>query len=192
MFNFAVPAAPSWALATLCLILLPTARVLVALYSRYSRRSITQSRVGGRGFILINKVTHARLLPADTLHSCTYPVLSLFVALSALESHSLDCGSGRLFGYGGIYWKMTGLRPSAYLQACGDGGTIKQKLKTLLHERGHDEGAFEDAWMLTMPSYVGFEGINPLTVYFCYDHNETPTYVVLEVGLSSFRSSICD
>ncbi|KAK7446978.1 hypothetical protein VKT23_014191 [Stygiomarasmius scandens] len=35
--------------------------------------------------------------------------------------------------------------------------------------------------MMTMPSYLGFEGINPLTVYFCYKPGGVLWLVVLEV-----------
>ncbi|OJT12325.1 hypothetical protein TRAPUB_11100 [Trametes pubescens] len=58
------------------------------------------------------------------------------------------------------------------------GALIKAKLAEVLVRQGK-EGArvwawaeTGDAWMLTMPSYVGHEGINPLTVYFCYARGE--------------------
>ncbi|CEL61105.1 hypothetical protein RSOLAG1IB_09756 [Rhizoctonia solani AG-1 IB] len=36
--------------------------------------------------------------------------------------------------------------------------------------------------MMTMPSFIGFEGINPLTVYFCYEEGKTSVWgMVLEV-----------
>ncbi len=37
--------------------------------------------------------------------------------------------------------------------------------------------------MLTMPSYMGYEGINPLTVHYCYekDGERELAWVVLEV-----------
>ncbi|CAE6503323.1 unnamed protein product [Rhizoctonia solani] len=35
---------------------------------------------------------------------------------------------------------------------------------------------------MTMPSFMGFEGINPLTVYFCYEEGETAVWgLILEV-----------
>ncbi|KAH9984716.1 hypothetical protein BJV77DRAFT_1089086 [Russula vinacea] len=37
----------------------------------------------------------------------------------------------------------------------------------------------DDAWILTMPSYCGFEGINPLTVYFCYRKDRPQLWVVV-------------
>jgi DUF1365 family protein len=37
--------------------------------------------------------------------------------------------------------------------------------------------------MMTMPSYFGFEGINPLTVYFVYNEMDKFSMVVLEVWL---------
>lgn len=56
----------------------------------------------------------------------------------------------------------------------------------------------DDAWMLTMPSYCGFEGINPLTVYFCYSRTRGDKLyaVVLEVRpvnspTTSQRNRLC-
>ncbi|THU93382.1 hypothetical protein K435DRAFT_757483 [Dendrothele bispora CBS 962.96] len=70
--------------------------------------------------------------------------------------------------------------------------SIKEKLVEVLRRRGYlelhgsdEDGGnlkeLEDAWMMTMPSYLGFEGINPLTVYFCYRPGGVLWLVVLEV-----------
>lgn len=142
-----------------------------------------------RGYILQNKVTHARFSPASAHHVFSYPTLFILVSLNALESHSLDLGRGWLFGYNQMYGKLTGLRPSAYLMECG-GGDIRTKLKNLLDQRGYDAKKLEDAWMLTMPGYLGFEGINPLTVYFLYDSNNEAWAVLLEVCSLKIRMSL--
>ncbi|KAL0062470.1 hypothetical protein AAF712_010682 [Marasmius tenuissimus] len=152
------------------------------------------------GYILWNQVTHSRLLPVESAHAFTYPTVALLVSLNSLESGALDLGYGRIFGYGGIHARLLGLRADPYLMiSTGKLGGIRGKLVALLEERGFFREAeeFGDAWMLTMPSYLGFEGINPLTVYLCYKagcdelwlvilevHNtfgESHTYV-LEVG----------
>lgn len=58
------------------------------------------------------------------------------------------------------------------------GNSIKAKLAEVLVRQGMDGARVwawaetGDAWVLTMPSYVGYEGINPLTVYFCYARGE--------------------
>ncbi|KAJ8073628.1 hypothetical protein PM082_011906 [Marasmius tenuissimus] len=154
------------------------------------------------GYILWNQVTHSRLLPVESAHAFTYPTVALLVSLNSLESGALDLGYGRIFGYGGIHARLLGLRADPYLMiSTGKLKRIRGKLVALLEERGFLRKAeeFEDAWMLTMPSYLGFEGINPLTVYLCYKascdelwlvilevHNtfgESHTYV-LEVGTS--------
>lgn len=72
---------------------------------------------------------------------------------------------------------------------CG-GGDIRTKLKHLLDQRGYDTKKLEDAWMLTMPGYLGFEGINPLTVYFLYDSNNEAWAVLLEVRSLTTRISL--
>ncbi|KAJ7701545.1 hypothetical protein B0H17DRAFT_1244335 [Mycena rosella] len=131
-----------------------------------------------RGYVLENKVTHARLLPVRSKHAFTYPTLALLLSLNALEDHSLDLAGGWVFGYGGRWARLVGLRASPYL--CPTGGSLRQRLETVLLDRGFTDG-LGDAWMLTMPSLLGFEGINPLTVYFCYRPDGTLFLVVLEV-----------
>lgn len=101
---------------------------------------------------------------------------------------------GWLFSYGAILGGVTSLRANNYLY--DDGGaeqSIRRKLGKVLRDfgvisaddgnNGEREDPKFDAWMMTMPSYFGFEGINPLTVYFCYQ-DAAPSdlwVVVLEV-----------
>lgn len=60
--------------------------------------------------------------------------------------------------------------------------SIREKLKDVLCRFGHDGSELEDAWMMTMPSYLGVEGINPLTVFYCYKKTSPQLWmVVLEV-----------
>ena len=140
-----------------------------------------------RGYVLHSVTTHARLLPIDSRHAFTYPVLSLLLPLSALESAHLSLLNGFLFSYGGIHGRILGLRSAGYL--FDDGGrvpSIRTKLVRALGDFGVEdpEGQMDDAWILTMPSYCGFEGINPLTVYFCYRKDDRRLWiVVLEVRI---------
>ncbi|KAG6909169.1 hypothetical protein DXG01_001796 [Tephrocybe rancida] len=141
-----------------------------------------------RGYILENQVTHARLIPVEASHAFTYPTLAFFVSVDALEGHELDLWGGWVFGYGGRWGRLTGLRSNPYFADIAQGGgppkTIREKLEDLLTERGYLRTSRKtrvvDSWMLTMPNYVGFEGINPLTVYFCYQA-EGLWLVILEI-----------
>ncbi|THG97456.1 hypothetical protein EW145_g7610 [Phellinidium pouzarii] len=143
------------------------------------------------GFVLNNNVTHSRLLPASSAHTFAYPTLALLVPLAALEAHTLDLGCGRLFGYSDASkqspWQVAGLRPQAYLRNCdspasGQTRSLRSKLEEVLLRFSLDANTLDDAWMLTMPRYLGFEGINPLTVYYCYKKGVDALWVlVLEV-----------
>lgn len=141
-----------------------------------------------KGYILQCKTTHARFLPTDARHAFAYPTLSFFVSLDSLESGKLDLGRGWVFGYGDG-WGLTNIKPSSYLHPeatdIRDGQTlrtIKQKLVRLLDARGYDGNLLEDAWMLSMPRFLGYEGLNPLTVHFCYAGGNQLWIVVLEVS----------
>ena len=139
-------------------------------------------------YILENQVTHARLLPTPSKHAFSYPTLALFLSLDALEEHALDLARGWFFGYGGTAWRVTGLRSGAYLlpDAGADKGgkkTIKDKLREVLGRWGYDGELLGRVWVLTMPSYMGYEGINPLTVHYCYERErEELAWVVLEAS----------
>lgn len=135
-----------------------------------------------RGYVVHNKVVHSRSLPATAAHTFAYSTVFFLVSLNALEKGSLNLGGGWLFSYGGRYGRVTGLRSSPYLKAGGVPSGMKERLKQCICDHGFGKEDLEDAWMLTMPSYIGLEGINPLTVYFCYRKGGDPWLVVLEVS----------
>ena len=134
------------------------------------------------GYVLECTVSHRRLRPASATHGFSYRTLWLLLSLTALESphRALDVGRGWLFGYGALLGRLTGLSPPAYLAASAR--SIKEKLLGVLEAQGYPRGILGDAWMLTMPGYLGFEGINPLTTYYCYDPQDRLFAVVLEVS----------
>lgn len=145
------------------------------------------------GYIVQNRLTHSRLLPKESTHAFVYSTPYLLVSLNAVESRTLDLGYGWLFGYGGVSFRVTGLRASTYLQpATFPGQTIKQKIEELLERKGYEsvQETLEDVWMLTMPSYCGYDGMNPLTVYYAYKKDGTPWLVVLEVCTQGLLSSL--
>lgn len=145
-------------------------------------------------YLLETTVTHARLHPSPSTHKFTYPVLSFFFPLRTLECNRISLLNGWLLCYGGIRARLIGLRADNYLYDDGSKEkSVRRKLGKVLRDFDvADAGigkVFEgeeprfDAWMMTMPAYLGFEGINPLTVYFCY-HDDAPDelwIVVLEV-----------
>jgi DUF1365 family protein len=140
-----------------------------------------------QAYILRSITSHARFLPVDSRHAFTYPVLSLLLPLSALESGQLSLLNGFLFSFGGVHGRVLGMRSAGYLY---DGGgkepSIRKKLGEALGQFGIELAGerMDDAWILTMPSYCGFEGINPLTVYFCYRKDCPELWiVVLEVSV---------
>ncbi|KAF8841057.1 hypothetical protein BDN67DRAFT_902290 [Paxillus ammoniavirescens] len=147
-----------------------------------------------RAYILTNKVTHARLLPAHSKHVFTYPTLSVLLSLDALESGSLDLPTclvwgwplGYLFRFGTIWGTLLGLRGDGYLGVTLEKASpvsIRRKLDRVLLGRAIIKASNEirDVWMMTMPSICAFEGINPLTVYFCYRPSGQMEIVILEV-----------
>ncbi|KAG1733713.1 hypothetical protein EDB19DRAFT_1929043 [Suillus lakei] len=133
------------------------------------------------GHILRNQVTHARFLPAPSAHSFTYSTLFVFVSLTDLESNGLNLLGGWLFRYGSVWRNVVGLRARKYLGDKHKVVSIRAKLEYVLSERGFDASVLGEVWMMTMPSIFGFEGLNPLTVYYSYNTSNVLKFVVLEV-----------
>ncbi|CAE7050211.1 unnamed protein product [Rhizoctonia solani] len=162
--------------ATLCL----TSSAYLYLLRHQRNNSLVSAGPPSAGYILTNQVVHARLLPVESKHAFTYQTMSLLLSVSTLEKNALNCGwRGVIFGYPGIWGRMTGLRPRNYLSDYPELTTIRQRLIKLLRPSDIKLG---EVWMMTMPSFMGFEGINPLTVYFCYEEGRTTVWgIVLEV-----------
>ncbi|KAJ4001381.1 hypothetical protein F5050DRAFT_1891270 [Lentinula boryana] len=121
-----------------------------------------------KGYILTNTVSHTRFTPFR--HTFKYTTIAVLVEISALEDSKLD--TPFLFGYNKRWRSLCSLRSDGYLFPSSDIDKmgIREKLDVLL--RKGDYGNVLDGpteiWMLSMPSYFGFEGINPLTVYLIY------------------------
>lgn len=149
----------------------------------------------GLAYVVRGSTSHVRYLPVESHHSFTYPMLSLLVSVRALESGELDLGGHMIFAFTRNHWRLTALSPESYLQddQLHRGLTISQKLDSLVRERLGVASAdrLGDSWMLTMPSYLGFVGINPLTVHYCYDKSSHELYLtILEVRADRFSQNI--
>lgn len=130
------------------------------------------------------KTAHARFLPTVAKHVFSYPVLFFGFDLDALEAGELDLG--RAFGYQPPRRTLTSFTPGGYLGKGKDGTqSIRDKLNELMRERGVPLSLVERVYTVSMPAYLGIEGINPLTTHFGYsvdeDGNWTLRAVVLEV-----------
>ncbi|KAG8837506.1 hypothetical protein FRC18_009135 [Serendipita sp. 400] len=147
-----------------------------------------------KGYIIVNRVSHSRFLPQPSSHSFVYPTLTLLlnvrVASSTLkekaerQEETLALGpAGLFFGVGPRPWsRLTNVRPAAYLIDDGvQSRTLMERLEEFLAKREIPMDGLGDVWLLTSPSYFGFEGINPLSVWFCYSMEKELKVVLLEV-----------
>lgn len=111
------------------------------------------------------------------------------IDLDEAEAQNLDIPL-RFFRYG-TSRAILGLRHEHYLSPSSSDkprgrGAWKQELRELVSLHGVPGDEMGRVWMVTMPSYLGFVGVNPLSVYFCYkDRDEAGSTgllcVVLEV-----------
>lgn len=123
--------------------------------------------------------SHARHLPKPSRHAFSYPLLYVGVDIDCLQSGSLNLPR-RLFGYGGRAWtKVLGLRSQGYLQAGPE--QLRTKVELLLGGHGIRKEEIARVWLVTMPSFLGFEGINPLSVWYVYNSKRELRCVILEV-----------
>ncbi|KIK68132.1 hypothetical protein GYMLUDRAFT_69140 [Collybiopsis luxurians FD-317 M1] len=149
-----------------------------------------------RGYILTNYVSHSRFFPF--LHTFKYTTLAVLVELSALENGELDIPL--LFGYNKRWRALCALRPDGYLFDASSGSRLSftEKLNALLGREGYGDIGQYEAWILTMPTYFGFAGINPLTVYFLYKSRDLALLVFEvhntfgETHIYFMRPGICE
>ncbi|OCF35705.1 hypothetical protein I316_02760 [Kwoniella heveanensis BCC8398] len=139
--------------------------------------------------------SHGRQLPVTAKNTFSYTVLYMAVDVDSLESGSLDLPF-RVMGYGGSPWsKILGLRTKKYLGP-GDKQGFRAKVKDVLKRNGLPTDDVGRIWLLTMPSYMGYEGDNPLTTWFLYTKPKGGAErgelwgVILEVH-NSFHESHC-
>lgn len=116
--------------------------------------------------------SHRRTIPVSAIHSFSYPLIYLGLDLDDLESGKLDLPQSRAFIYGANPWKsVLGIQKDSYLATVTDSTSslsFRQRLVKMLAESGVEEQEVGRVWMVTMPSYIGKSGINPLTTYFVY------------------------
>ena len=113
--------------------------------------------------------SHRRFLPITAIHSFSYPLIYLALDLDSLESGALDLKRSRGFLYGGRPWQsILGIQAGSYLEQNSTVREIKERLVKMMEESGVEKGQVGRVWMVTMPSYFGKAGINPLTTYFVY------------------------
>lgn len=107
------------------------------------------------------------------------------IDLDHAQSGGIDLPS-RFFRVGSAPWtSVLGLQQEHYLTISSKDSddteksqrppSWRQKLLTLLHAHGVDQKAVGRIWLVTMPSYLGIAGINPLSVYFCYSSEAVTT-----------------
>ncbi|KAJ4488153.1 hypothetical protein J3R30DRAFT_900291 [Lentinula aciculospora] len=121
-----------------------------------------------KGYILTNVVSHTRFIPFR--YSFKYTTVAVFADIAALEDSNLD--TPLLFGYDKRWRSLCSLSSDSYLfpSSGSDKMGFREKINILLQKGGYTDvlDGRNEIWMLSMPSYFGFEGINPLTVYFVY------------------------
>ncbi|KAK4685744.1 uncharacterized protein P7C73_g4398, partial [Tremellales sp. Uapishka_1] len=167
------------ALSTLALVLTP----ILSYYLFFSTsKAAPKPKIDDSALssVLIPAYTsHQRTLPVPSKHTFYYPLLYVGVDIDSLEAGSLDLPFNLLTYGGSPFSKVLGIRSDNYL-AIGN-GSLREKADALLKDQGVENVG--RVWLVTMPSFVGFEGINPLSVWYCYSRLEGKglVCVILEV-----------
>ncbi|EIW67056.1 hypothetical protein TREMEDRAFT_34086 [Tremella mesenterica DSM 1558] len=119
--------------------------------------------------------SHSRALPSTSSHSFSYPLLYVGVDIDALSNGSLN---SPIFSHDRRL-TVLGLRSNGYLFPGRE--TFREKLESLLSKHDVLKEMIGKVWLITMPSYLGFEGINPLSVWYVYTREGELGWVILEV-----------
>nr|ODN90544.1 hypothetical protein L203_01653 [Cryptococcus depauperatus CBS 7841] len=180
-------------LHTLSTIVLPSLGVsAVALHLYLLSRKPLPAPDAFPAYLFPAVASHGRHLPVSGRNAFAYPVLFIGADLDALEEGSVD-EPFRLIHYGGNPMKkVLGIRPTRYLFS-GE-NSIRSKLEKLLEKQGIAREMIGRIWVHTMPSILGFEGINPLNVFYVYGLGDATSRRLLCVALevhNAFSESHC-
>ncbi|EGG06189.1 uncharacterized protein MELLADRAFT_71956, partial [Melampsora larici-populina 98AG31] len=143
-----------------------------------------------RSHLFFNQTHHARFLPHSSQHQFNYTLLQFGLDLDQLESHQLNLpfklfkfikSTSKLSSRFLSFLPITSIHPKDYLYELTPQSDPKQEAKlspqsiksSLLNElRDHHqidvENTIGSVYVITMPSYLGYEAMNPLSIYFCY------------------------
>jgi DUF1365 family protein len=124
-------------------------------------------------------VTHRRLRPKP--YGFSHRIMMLYADLDELES--IDRGS-RLLSYNRR--NLFCFRDSDYFPTAAP-GPLKARVCAFLQEHGVDLPPGCRIRLLTLPRILGYI-FNPISIYFCFDHAQSPLCAIAEVG-NTFRES---
>lgn len=166
---------------------------LIIAYRKFSETQGENQFPSRKACVFQSTTYHARLLPKESQHRFSYPTVNVGVDLESLEKR--ECDLGRWFAYNPKNWRswsLWAISPKEYLdditlsanQTRNEG--ILGRLRNILSKHGVSPAQLTSVFMVSMPSYVGFQGINPLVVHYCYSQSSTGGHdqlcvVVLEV-----------
>ena len=127
-----------------------------------------------KAYFYLGTIFHKRFWPK--VHQLSYQVFTLFVDLDHLqEVTENNCFfSLNRFNLLSFWEKDFGPRNNKLIIP------LKEKMKTLLDDNGVKKKTISKIYVLTYPRVLGF-AFNPLTVFYCYDHNKNPKALVYEV-----------
>ncbi|ODN80998.1 hypothetical protein L202_03107 [Cryptococcus amylolentus CBS 6039] len=117
-------------------------------------------------YLYTSKVYHKRKIPSLAHHAFTSPAIFLCADIDALQDGALDAPLRVVRQGGHPGTKVVGLKSHKYLGS-GD-ASYRTKLEALLERYGVRAEEVGKVWMTTMPSLLGFEGLNPLTTWYVY------------------------
>ncbi|KAK8870102.1 hypothetical protein IAR55_000672 [Kwoniella newhampshirensis] len=121
-------------------------------------------------FFIPAVTSHGRHLPLTAKNTFSFSVLYVGVDIDTLESGQLNLPF-RVFAYSGHpATKILGLRSNKYLGKGEGREGFRARLNKFLITSGsrirpEDIGK---VWLVTSPSFVGYEGPNPLSTWYCY------------------------
>lgn len=127
-----------------------------------------------RSALFHGKVRHTRVRPKA--HRLQYSVFSMLIDLDELEA--LD---RKFWGFGVNRPSLISFRERDHGKSFGEQGTpLKERVRTMLREAGHETGPNSGISVLCYPRILGYV-FNPLTVYYVRDEKGVLQTIIYEV-----------
>lgn len=129
---------------------------------------------GQAPWLLPSRTSHTRFFPKK--HSFAYSLLQVAVPIGSNGRFSSLISIGDVRRKGWFH-----VQASDYLVRNSTDTDLKSKLRSYLREQGVEDSAWDHAYLITAPRFLGY-AFNPVSFWYIYTADDVLTMMILEVN----------
>ena len=134
----------------------------------------SSSSTGEVPWILPSRTSHTRMFPKK--HSFAYSLLQVAIPVGSSGRFGSFISLGEVERRAWYH-----VQASDYLERNSPETDLKSKLRHYLHSQGVDDSAWDHAYLITAPRFLGY-AFNPVSFWYIYTAQDVLTMMILEVN----------